>query len=155
VQEIYIEYYTVCTVSGSMVTGWEGYPEHHLECDPTLHHWVGYWTITGPPRSSQDCVWTVVRGIELPCEYVLRGAKQDRSPVRTALRQAQTEQKSRKRKRTEWTLVVVIVLRTVLYYCVFNCVVINPMNTITHATAAAKMCNFQIKWPVIILPSLR
>jgi len=56
-------------------------------------------TITGPPRSSPDGVWTVGRGIELPCEYVLRGAKQDRSPVRKALRQAQTEKKrSTKRK---------------------------------------------------------
>ena len=44
---------------------------------------------------------------------------------------------------------------TVLYYCVFNGVVINPMNIITHAIAAAKIRNFQIEWPVTILPSLR
>ena len=59
-------------------------------------------TITGPPRSSPDGVWTVGGGIELPCEYVLHGAKQHRSLVRTALRQAQSEKKrSRKRKRSE------------------------------------------------------
>jgi len=29
------------------------------------------------------------------------------------------------------------------------------VNTITHAIAAAKMRNFQIEWPVTILPSLR
>jgi len=44
---------------------------------------------------------------------------------------------------------------TVLYYRVFNCIVINPMNTITHAITATKMRNFQIEWPVTILPSLR
>ena len=59
-------------------------------------------TITGPPRSSPDGVWAISGGIELPCEYVLHGAKQDGSPVRRALRQAQSEKKkSRKRKRTE------------------------------------------------------
>ena len=42
-------------------------------------------TITGPPRSSLDGVWAIGGGIELPCEYVLHGAKQDRSSVRTAL----------------------------------------------------------------------
>ena len=41
--------------------------------------------ITGPPRSAPEGVWSVGVGIELPCEYVLHGAKKDRSHVRTAL----------------------------------------------------------------------
>ena len=53
-------------------------------------------TVTGPQRSAPDGVWTVGGGIELPCEYVLHGAKKHRSSVRTTLRQA-----LRKRKRCE------------------------------------------------------
>ena len=59
-------------------------------------------TITGPPRSAPEGVWAVGGGIELPCEYALHGAKEDRSSVRTALRRSQEERrKSRKRKRSE------------------------------------------------------
>ena len=43
-------------------------------------------TITGPPRSAPEGVWSVGGGIELPCEYALHGEKKDRSRVRTALR---------------------------------------------------------------------
>ena len=56
-------------------------------------------TITGPPRSALEGVWVVGGGIELPCEYVLHGAKKDRSHVRTALRRSQDAVKSRKRRR--------------------------------------------------------
>ena len=43
-------------------------------------------TITGPPKSAPEGVWSVGGGIELPCEYALHGEKKDRSCVRTALR---------------------------------------------------------------------
>ena len=42
-------------------------------------------TVTGPQRSAPDGIWTVGGGIELPCEYVLHGAKKHRSSVRTTL----------------------------------------------------------------------
>ena len=52
-------------------------------------------TITRPPGSAAEGVWAVGRGIELPCEYALHGAKQDRSHVRTALRRSQSTVKLR------------------------------------------------------------
>ena len=80
--------------------------------------------ITGPPRSSPDGVWAIGGGIELPCEHVLHGAMQDRSPVRTALRQAQSEKNT-----------------NVLYTMYTATVLINPMNTITHEFGSSKMRN--------------
>ena len=60
-------------------------------------------TITDRPRSAPEGVWAVGGGVELPCEYVLHGAKKDHSSVRTALRQVPSEAKrARKRKRTEY-----------------------------------------------------
>ena len=55
-------------------------------------------TITGPHRSASEGVWADDGGIELPCEYVLHGAKKDRSNVRTALRRSQSAVKSRTRE---------------------------------------------------------
>ena len=45
-------------------------------------------TVTGPQRSAADGVWAVGGGLELPCDYVLHGAKKHRSSVSTTLRQA-------------------------------------------------------------------
>ena len=71
---------------------------------------------TGPPRYSPDGVWVVGEGIELPCEYVLHGAKQDRLPVRATLGQAQNErgQESRKELNKRLTLILVLYIITTL-----------------------------------------
>ena len=56
-------------------------------------------TVTGVARSAPEGVWVRGGGIELPCEYVLYGAKKDRKNIRQALRAVQN--KSRKRKRED------------------------------------------------------
>ena len=47
-------------------------------------------TVTSGPRSAPEGVWVPGGGIELPCEYVLFGAKEDRKSVRQTLRELQS-----------------------------------------------------------------
>ena len=54
--------------------------------------------LTGVAGSAPEGVWVPGGGIELPCEYVLYGAKKYREIVRQTLRKVQ---KSRKRKRED------------------------------------------------------
>ena len=55
-------------------------------------------TVTGVARSAPEGVWVPGGGIELPCEYVLYGAKKASKNVRQTLRAVQ---QSRKRKRED------------------------------------------------------
>ena len=110
--------------------------------EPRGHHAMTH----EPARDHPSLLSHWCSGIEATCAM---WCKHDHSPVRTALRHAQSENKRLWKQLILVYLVRLYCLLAVVYTCkwctrIFYRVIFNPMNTTDHTNAGAKLYSFRI-----------